>query len=60
MTRTGIGYNTDGWFGGGINPGPGYLSTVDRITYATDTNTATTRGPLSLARRNLASSSGIQ
>ena len=37
---------TAGWFGGGYQ---GYLSersTVDRITYATDTATATVRGPL--------------
>ena len=38
------------WFGGGSGP----LSTVQRITYATDTATATVRGPLSLARFNLA------
>jgi hypothetical protein len=42
---------TDGWFGGG---GPDASSTVDRITFATDTSTATIRGPLSLARQSLA------
>jgi len=51
------GNTTDGWFGGG-DPGP--LSTVDRITYATDTATASTRGPLSLARQQLAAAGGIQ
>jgi len=38
---------TAGWFGGGYYPG---ISTVQRITYATDTATATTRGPLSSVR----------
>ena len=46
-----MGNDTDGWFGGG-SPGP--YSTVDRITYATDTATASVRGPLSLARNSLA------
>ena len=41
-----------GWFGGGSTPAR--VSTVDRITYATDTATASVRGPLSLARRYLA------
>ena len=54
--------NTYGWFGGGINPGasPIYVSTVDRITYATDTNTASTRGPLSISLFLLAATSGVQ
>ncbi len=39
--------NTQAWFGGGT-------STVDRITYATDTDTASVRGPLSVARNSLA------
>ena len=51
------GNTTDGWFGGGrrINvPSPtGSRSTVDRITYATDTATASVRGPLSSARGKL-------
>ena len=42
-----------GWFGGGFDGGAD-TSRVDRITYATDTATATVRGPLSLARFNLA------
>jgi len=37
---------TAGWFGGG---GPPSISNVDRITFATDTATASSRGPLSLA-----------
>ena len=36
---------TAGWFGGGLGPS----STVDRVTFATDTATATVRGPLSSA-----------
>ena len=47
---------TDGWFGGGFNPAfsPFTLSRVDRITYATDTATASVRGPLSVERYSLA------
>ena len=41
--------NTAAWFGGGSE-----ASTVQRITYATDTATASVRGPLSLARNYLA------
>jgi hypothetical protein len=50
------GNTTDGWFGGGKLGGPSYavISTVDRITYATDTATASVRGPLSLAITSLA------
>jgi len=50
------GNTTDGWFGGGQNPGSPatILSTVDRITYATDTATASVRGPLSSSRGALA------
>ena len=48
---------TDGWFGGGYPPN---TSTVDRITYATDTATASVRGPLSGARHYLAAAGGIQ
>ena len=40
-----------GYFGGGEYP---YESTVDRIVYANDTVTATIRGPLSVARRDVA------
>jgi len=53
---------TDGWFGGGYTNNPGFtnplvLSTVDRITYATDTATASVRGPLSSSRYYLAAAS---
>jgi hypothetical protein len=49
------GNTTDGWFGGGGSPAvPGASSRVDRITYATDTATASVRGPLSLAKYALA------
>ena len=40
---------TAGWSGGG-NLGPSTISTVNRMTFATDTATASVRGPLSLAR----------
>jgi hypothetical protein len=55
------GNTTDGWFGGGgiQSGGPVYYSTVDRITYATDTATASVRGPLSTARIELAAASNI-
>ena len=45
--------NTATWFGGGYatgQPGGFWYSTVNRVTYATDTATASTRGPLSSAR----------
>ena len=41
----GVAENTAAWFGAGYNAGN--RSTVDRITYATDTATASVRGPLS-------------
>ena len=47
--------NTAAWFGGGS----GYLSTVQRITYATDTDTASVRGPLSQTKFGLAAASNI-
>ena len=46
------GNSTNGWFGGGGTPA--VVSTVDRITYATDTATASVRGPLSIAMARLA------
>jgi hypothetical protein len=49
--------NTAAWFGGGQFP---YTSTVDRITYATDTATASVRGPLSAAKYFLAAAGGTQ
>jgi hypothetical protein len=52
------GNNDFGWFGGGyISPAPSPTtnkSRVDRINYASDTSTASIRGSLSLARRELA------
>jgi hypothetical protein len=39
-----------GWYAGGNNGSNVYLSLVDRITYATDTNTASVRGNLSTIR----------
>jgi len=52
--------STAGWFGGGYAPGAGpaagNYSTVTRLTFATDTATATVRGPLSLARYGFAGS----
>ena len=55
------GNTTDGWFGGGQGAGePGTESIVDRITFATDTATASVRGPLSSARYKLAAAGGIQ
>jgi hypothetical protein len=47
--------STAGWFGGGYAPAGNY-STVTRLTFATDTATATVRGPLSLARYGFAGS----
>jgi len=49
--------NTAAWFGGGT--APGFRSTVARITFATDTATASVRGPLSLARRRLAAAGNL-
>ena len=37
---------TASWFGGGYAIGGNIYSTVNRITYATDTATASVRGPL--------------
>ena len=54
----GVGTSTNGWFGGGYSNSPApttTVSTVQRITYATDTTTASTRGSLSIARHSLAS-----
>ena len=49
--------NTDGWFAGGQTP---TTSVVNRITFATDTNTASIRGPLNEVRRTLGAAAGIQ
>ena len=45
---------TAGWFGGGRG-----ISTVNRITYAIDTATASVRGPLSLVRYGLAATGDL-
>jgi hypothetical protein len=56
-----VGDNTYGWFAGG-NGGPGIaqISTVCRLIYATDTATATDRGPLTAVNYSMGSSSGLQ
>ena len=46
--------NTAGWFGAGYRGGVGPFATVQRITFATDTATASVRGPLSSTRYGLA------
>ena len=52
-------YGTNGWFiGGKLYPGPSStinLSTIDRITYANDTATASVRGPLNAVKYGTAS-----
>jgi len=52
---TAVGTLTDGWFGGGNGGSPGFpiYNSVNRITYATDTATASTRGSLNAARYGL-------
>ena len=64
LARTGLGVSTSGdenygWFGGGEASFVA-KSTIDRIEYATDTATATARGPLSVARPQIAGVSGSQ
>jgi len=49
--------NTAAWFGGGYVPGDSRTASVNRITFATDTNTTSVRGPLSVARQGLAAAS---
>lgn len=51
--------STYGWLAGGLSPNVPFTwySTVSRITYATDTATATARGPLSIGRYALGSTS---
>ena len=44
--------NTHGWFGGGLVPATSTtVSAVERIDFSNDTRTASTKGPLSIARR---------
>jgi hypothetical protein len=48
--------NNYGWFVGGENglfPAPTLLSTIDRVTFSSDTATASVRGPLSSTRSRL-------
>ena len=56
------GNTTNAWFGGGYGPGGGSSpkSTVNRITYATDTDTASVRGPLSSFMTGGAAAGGVQ
>ena len=57
------GNTTDGWFAGGVfdnYPEIGYRSSVERITYATDTAAASVRGPLSSIRSGMGAAGGIQ
>jgi hypothetical protein len=53
---TATGNSNYGWFGGGFVPGlpATVVSTVDRIDFSNDSGTASLRGPLSSARRLLA------
>jgi len=43
-----------GYFMGGYNPapGPGYLTSVERLDYSSDTTTPTVKGPLNVGRQN--------
>jgi hypothetical protein len=53
-------YSTYGWFGGGYVPSLGVdLSTVERLTYATDTSGTSARGPLAVSKTYMATSSTI-
>ena len=48
---------TFGWFGGGLTMSPfASRSTINRITYASDTSTTSSRGPLSVGRYRFAAS----
>lgn len=48
---------TAGWFSGGQTTGSAATTTVQRITFATDTATASVRGPLTYARYGAGSTS---
>jgi hypothetical protein len=39
-----------GWFGGGVNPTPAVIATVDRVDFSNDSVSLLSRGPLSAAR----------
>jgi hypothetical protein len=50
---------TAGWFGGGVQNSPTPLSSVQRITFATDTGTPSVRGSLSSVRYNLSGTGNL-
>lgn len=53
-----LGTANDGWFGaGGISSAPWDVSLIDRITYATDTATASVRGQLTTVLKQYATTS---
>ena len=55
------GDSTYGWFGGGRAPAvPGVVTTIDRITYATDTATTSIRGPLNTPTTLSGAAAGAQ
>jgi hypothetical protein len=57
----GSGDSTYGWFGGGRDPAVSdVVTTIDRITYATDTATASVRGPLNTKTTLLGAAAGAQ
>lgn len=60
---TACGNFTYGWFATGINydmePSIGRVTTIDRITYATDTTTASSRGPTVYALSGLAGTGDV-
>jgi len=43
-----------GWFGGGVNPTPAVIATVDRVDFANDSVALLSRGALSVARTTAA------
>lgn len=60
VSSSGTSTQTYGWYGGGLNPSlpsPNGVSTVERINFASDTDTNLVRGPLTLARAYLTASS---
>ena len=50
---------TAGWYSGGTTTGGVDISTVQRITFATDTAIATIRGPLSFERGYIAAAANF-
>lgn len=43
-----------GWFGGGVNPTPAVIATVDRVDFANDSVALLSRGALSVAKTTAA------